>query len=168
MSSPYLDGLERAGIPARCEPAGHVRVHAGDEVLVTTIHQAKGREWDVVIVGSLNGPDLETDRVGRNLAEYIAGCFGEPTECAGEFDRARRHYVSFTRARHLLVLTANGQPHARFGSIWARVARWPGVDRDALARQRFRAGQNSASLPVIEIGHLDRLVLRLGQNRGMT
>ncbi len=23
VSGPYLDGLERAGIPARCEPAGH-------------------------------------------------------------------------------------------------------------------------------------------------
>ena len=64
VSGPYLDGLERAGIPARCEPAGHVRACAGDEVLVTTVHQAKGREWDVVVVGSLSGPGMETDRVG--------------------------------------------------------------------------------------------------------
>ena len=73
VSGPYLYGLESAGVPARCEPAGHVRAPVGDEMLVTTIHQAKGREWDVVVVGSLNGPDLDTDRVGRNLAEHIEG-----------------------------------------------------------------------------------------------
>ena len=38
VSGPYLDGLERAGIPARCEPAGHVRAYGGDEALVTTVH----------------------------------------------------------------------------------------------------------------------------------
>ena len=129
VSGPYLDGLERAGVPVRCEPAGHVHTHADDEVLVTTIHQAKGREWDVVIVGSLNGRDLDSDRVGGMLAEYIGGGSGEPAEYTGEFDRARRHYVAFTRARRLLVLTATGEPHARFNDIWTGAARWPGVDR---------------------------------------
>ena len=70
VSGPYLDALERAGIPVRCEPAGHDHVPAADEVLVTTIHQAKGLQWDVVVVGSLNEPEMETDRVGRNLAGY--------------------------------------------------------------------------------------------------
>ena len=122
-------------MPVRCEPAGHVHTHADDEVLVTTIHQAKGREWDVVIVGSMNGPDLETDRVGGALAEYIEECTGEPAEYAGEFDRARRHYVAFTRARRLLVLTATGEPHAqgsttsgqapRAGPTWTRTP-WRG------------------------------------------
>ncbi len=52
---------------------------AGDDVLVTTIHQAKGREWDVVIVGSLTERDMESDRVGRNLAGY--GFYsGEPED----------------------------------------------------------------------------------------
>ena len=36
---------------------------------MTTIHQAKGRGWDVIIVGSLSDPDLETDRIGHNLAD---------------------------------------------------------------------------------------------------
>ena len=36
VSGPYLDALERAGIPVRCEPAGHDHVAAADEVLVTT------------------------------------------------------------------------------------------------------------------------------------
>ena len=166
VSGPYLDGLERAGVPVRCEPAGHVHTHAEDELLVTTIHQAKGREWDVVIVGSMNGRDLETDRVGGALAEYIEECTGEPAEYAGEFDRARRHYVAFTRARRLLVLTATGEPHARFNDIWAGAARWPDVDKDALAHQRFVATQNATPPDVVEIRQLDRLVLRLVQRHG--
>ena len=167
VSGPYIDGLERAGVRVRCEPAGHIHTHADNEVLVTTIHQAKGREWDVVIVGSLNGPDLETDRVGGALADYIEECTGEPAEYAGEFDRARRHYVAFTRARRLLVLTATGEPHARFDDIWEVAGRWPDIDRETLARQRFGARRNATLPDVIEIGHLDRLVLRLGQGRGV-
>ena len=167
VSGPYLDGLERAGVPVRCEPAGHVHTHADDEVLVTTIHQAKGREWDVVIVGSLNGRDLETDRVGVTLAEYIEGYTAEPAESAGEFDRVRRHYVAFTRAGRLLVLTATGEPHARFNDIWAGAAHWPDLDKEALASQRLGAAQKATPPKVIEIGYLDRLVLRLGQGRGV-
>ena len=88
VSGPYLDGLERGGVPVRCEPAGHDRVPAGDELLVTTIHQAKGLEWHLVIVGSLTGPDMATDRIGRNLADY--GVYsGEPEGLIGDYDRAR-------------------------------------------------------------------------------
>ena len=160
VSGPYLDGLERAGIPVRCEPAGHVPARdADDGLLVTTIHQAKGREWDAVIAGSLCGPDLESDRIGRTLADH--GVYsGEPADRIADFDRARQHYVSFTRARHLLVLTASGEPQARFGSIWERAARWPDVDRESLARQRFGT---AGTIPrqVIDISHLDRLVVSL-------
>ena len=161
VSGPYLDGLERAGIPVRCEPAGHVPAHdAGDGLLVTTIHQAKGREWDVVIAGSLCGPDLEADRIGRALADH--GVYsGEPADRIADFDRARQHYVAFTRARHLLVLTASGEPQARFRSIWDSAARWPDVDREALSRQRFGAAGTEPTGTVIDIAHLDRLVVRL-------
>ena len=166
VSGPYLDGLERARIPARCEPAGHVHAYGGDEVLVTTIHQAKGWEWDVVVVGSLSGPGMKTDRVGRTLAEH--GVYtGEPECYIADYDRARQHYVAFTRARNLLVLTTAAEPHARFASIWSGAARWPGVDRDALARQRFGESGDVASEGVVEIAHLDRLVLRLGREYGM-
>ena len=53
-------------------------------MLVTTIHQAKGREWDAVIAGSLCGPDLETDRIGRALAGH--GVYsGEPADRIADF-----------------------------------------------------------------------------------
>lgn len=164
MSGPYLDGLVRAGIPARCEPAGHVRAYGGEEMLVTTIHQAKGMEWDVVFAGPLSGPDLDTDRVGRTLAAN--GVYsGEPEAFIADYDRARQRYVAFTRARNLLVITAAGEPRARFASIWSGAARWPGVDRDALASQRFGESGDVASEGAIEIHHLDRLVLRLETER---
>ena len=166
VSGPYLDALESAGIPARCEPAGHDPAAAGNELLVTTVHQAKGREWDVVIVGSLIGPDLETDRVGRNLAACIAERSSEPGDRIGDFDRARLHYVAFTRARHLLVLTCSGEPHERFRSIWDSAARWPDVDRKRLARQRFGNAENRPRETFMEIGHLDRMVVNLGRCRG--
>ena len=159
VSGPYLDGLERAGIGVRCEPAGHDRVPAGGELLVTTIHQAKGREWEVVIVGSLTGPEMATDRTGRDLADY--GVYsGEPEDLIGEFDRARQHYTAFTRARCLLVLTASGEPQARFASIWDGAARWPDVDRESLARQRFGVA-GAAPRWTVDIAHLDRLVVRV-------
>ena len=133
---------------------------------MTTIHQAKGREWDVVVVGSLSGPDLDTDRVGRTLADFGV-CSGEPEGYIADYDRARQHYVAFTKARNLLVLTAAGDPHERFAPIWAKAARWHGVDRDVLARQRFGESGDVAREGVIEIAHLDRLVLRPGQEHGM-
>ena len=159
VSSSYLDGLDSAGIPVRCEPAGHVRVPVGGEVLVTTIHQAKGREWDVVIVGSLSGPDKATDRIGRNLAD--CGVYsGEPGDLIADFDRARQHYVAFSRARCLLVLTAGGEHQARFRSIWEEAHRWPGVGRASLARQRFGAA-GAVPRQTVDIDHLDRLVINL-------
>ena len=163
VSGPYMDGLERGGVPVRCEPAGHDRVPAGDELLVTTIHQAKGREWHLVIVGSLTGPEMATDRIGRNLAD--CGVYsGEPDSLIGEFDRARQHYVAFTRARCHLVLTASGEPQARFRCIWDEAARWPDVDRDALGRQRFGVAGAAPRQPV-DIARLDRLVVRLAPLR---
>ena len=98
---------------------------------MTTIHQAKGREWDVVVVGSLSGPDLDTDRVGRNLAECYGLYSGEQAGRIADLDRVRRHYVAFTRARNLLVLTTSGQPQTRFSPIWEGAVRWPCVDREA-------------------------------------
>ena len=163
VSGPYMDGLERGGVPVRCEAAGHDRVPSGDELLVTTIHQAKGLEWHLVIVGSLTGPDMATDRIGRNLAD--CGVYsGELDSLIGEFDRARQHYVAFTRARCLLVLTASGEPQARFRCIWDEAARWPGVDRDALGRQRFGVAVPAPRQPV-DIDHLDQLVVRLARPR---
>ena len=64
VAGPYLDALDDAGIPARCVPAGSGRGQRGQSgsrgaVTITTIHQSKGREWPVVIVGLSRFPPAQ-------------------------------------------------------------------------------------------------------------
>lgn len=102
---------------------------------------------------------METDRIGRHLAD--CGVYsGEPEARIGEFDRARQHYVAFTRALRLLVLTASVDLQARFNPICRGAARWTGVDRNPLARQRSGAA-GAVPRRTVEIDHLEGLVLRL-------
>ncbi len=145
VGGPYLDALDDAGIPARCVPAGAGRRERGrrrsrDAVTVTTIHQSKGREWPVVIVGSLDFHQPNVDPVGRSLSPYFLRSDAEPARRIATFDHMRQHYVAFSRAQRLLVLTAVGPVHQRFGGIWDQAPRWREIgqrDIEALARQRF-------------------------------
>ena len=69
----YLDALERAGIPVNRRPSGSEGRRVADRpraLTVTTVHQAKGREWDVVIVSSLDYCNPDVDPVGRELQHY--------------------------------------------------------------------------------------------------
>ena len=137
----YLDAFEKAGVPVNRVSSGFKgRRPAGARpaVTVTTIHQAKGREWDVVIVGSLDFDNVDVDPVGRELAPYCQRPAFEPAERIADFDHARQHYVAFSRAKGLLVLTAAGDVHPRFVGVWELLPRWDRMDRGALARQRFR------------------------------
>ena len=145
VSGPYLDALYDGGIPARCVPAGSGRGGRGrrrsrEAVTVTTIHQSKGRQWPVVIVGSLDFHNPNVDPVGRSLAPYYLRSDAEPARRIAAFDHMRQHYVAFSRAERLLVLTAGGPVHQRFGDIWDGARRWRELcqgDIAALARQRF-------------------------------
>ena len=145
VAGPYLDALDDGGIPARCVPAGSGRRERGrrrsrEAVTVTTIHQSKGREWPVVIVGSLDFHNPNVDPVGRSLAPYYLRSDAEPARLIAAFDHMRQHYVAFSRAERLLVLTAGGPVHHRFDDIWDGARRWRELcqrDIEALARQRF-------------------------------
>ena len=152
----YLDALERASIPVNRAPSGSRDRRRGGTRrggTVTTIHQAKGREWDVVITGSLDYDNADVDPVGRELRSYCRRPAFEPADRIAPFDHARQHYVAFSRARHLLVLTSNGAVHPRFDAIWNGLPRWDdltGSDLAALQRQRFRSkgdddGRNPSS-----------------------
>ena len=161
----YLDALERAGIPVnRAASSSRGRRHAGNRhaLTVTTIHQAKGREWDVVIVGSLDFDNADVDPVGRELGPYCRRPAFEPAERIADFDHARQHYVAFSRPRDLLVLTSAGSVHPRFADAWDFLPRWDRMDRRALARQRFRPPESAADVedtsgPVRVIPYLKRL-----------
>ena len=71
----YLDALERAGIPVNRRPSTSEGRRIADRpraLTVTTVHQAKGREWDVVIVSSLDYCNPDGDPVGRELQNLCA------------------------------------------------------------------------------------------------
>ena len=137
----YLDALERAGIPVNRRPSGSEGRRVADRpraLTVTTVHQAKGREWDVVIVGSLDYCNPDGDPVGRELRHYSLRPSFEPVDRTSDFDHARQHYVAFSRPRGLLVLTSGDPVHPRLADAWDRLPRWDSMGRGALARQRFR------------------------------
>ena len=167
VAGPYLDALDDAGIPARCVPAGSGRGERGRSrsrkaVTVTTIHQSKGREWPVVIVGSLDFHNPNVDPVGRSLAPYFLRPDAEPARRIATFDHMRQHYVAFSRAEGLLVLTAGGPVHQRFGDIWDGARRWRGLcrrDIEALARQRFEPREKAPTGKAALVS--ERVMLRL-------
>jgi DNA helicase-2/ATP-dependent DNA helicase PcrA len=49
----------------------------------------------------------------------------------------RLHYVAFSRAAKLLVLTCGSQPKDHFREIWDGLPQWPHVQKDLLTAQRF-------------------------------
>ena len=145
---PDLDAFERAGVPVERAASGsrnHQPAGGRRAITVTTIHQAKGREWDVVIVGSLGFDNADVDPMGRELAPYCKRPAFEPADRIADFDHARQHYVACSRARGLLVLTASGSVHSRFADAWEGLPRWDRMDRQALGRQRFRSPEPSVS-----------------------
>ena len=167
VAGPYLDALDDAGIPARCVPAGSGRGERGrrrsqEAVTVTTIHQSKGGEWPVVIVGSLGFHNPNVDPVGRSLSPYFLRSDAEPARRIATFDHMRQHYVAFSRAQRLLVLTAGGPVHQRFDDIWDQACRWRELcerDIEALARQRFEPREKVPTREAAPIA--GRLMLRL-------
>ena len=172
VAAPYLNAFERAGIPARCVPAGgrgRRGSRYGRELTVTTIHQAKGREWPVVIVGSLDFNNANIDPVGKLLRPGLRRRDREPARRIAAFDHMRQHYVAFSRARDLLALTAHGCVHPRFDAIWGHAPRWSELDHaqlGQLARQRFYEPEpdTTARPPSLQvIPRLKRLDVRLGR-----
>lgn len=95
-----------------------------------TFHQAKGLEFPIVFVGSLDGVPQEHEKTEEELlAEYlgIEDNF-EPRERKEEFDFWRMYYTAFSRAQNLLVLTSienrsgrNEQPSRIFRAIYESV-----------------------------------------------
>jgi DNA helicase-2/ATP-dependent DNA helicase PcrA len=81
-----------------------------------TIHQSKGLEYPVVVVGSLwDKPNDRPDDIKEYIDEYILsdGTF-EPRNRITGFDFKRLYYTAFSRAQNLLVL-AWGR---RVGGAW--------------------------------------------------
>ena len=163
----YLDALEDGGIPAGISVGARGGARSARRgVVVTTIHQAKGLEWDVVVVGSLDFHNRDVDPVGRTLLPHAHRRLIEPVHRIAAFDHMRQHYVAVSRARRLLVLSSGEMPRARFDPILDRAEEWSELDRsrrDALARQRFGTVEpdvESAGVPARRTVGYGRIILR--------
>ena len=125
----YDGGINEYEDPDQPFPKGHVQV--------MTIHQAKGLEFPVVVVGSLSNQLSSPKQTDRDLGSFYHRPPFEPQNRITLFDRMRLHYVAFSRPQKVLVLTAHETPKAHFGPIWERLPQWPYVEKAALVAQRF-------------------------------
>jgi DNA helicase-2/ATP-dependent DNA helicase PcrA len=126
----YEGGINEYEDPDQPFPKGHVQV--------MTIHQAKGLEFPVVAVGSLSAQLSSPKQVDRDLGPFYHRPPFEPENRITLFDRMRLHYVAFSRAQKVLVLTAGEPPKDHFAPIWDGLPQWPYVQKDLLAAQRFK------------------------------
>ncbi|WP_295123504.1 ATP-dependent DNA helicase [uncultured Chitinophaga sp.] len=103
-----------------------------DCVSFMTIHQSKGLEFPIAIVGSLNlSPRKQYDKTDEILQnEFYKKAPFEPLERTKDFDFYRLFYTAFSRPQNLLVLTAkekNGQgknPSKYFEKIYSSLSSW--------------------------------------------
>ena len=125
----YDGGINQYENPDQPFPKGHVQV--------MTIHQAKGLEFPVVVVGSLSTQLSSPKQIDRDLNAFYKRPLFEPESRITLFDRMRLHYVAFSRPQMALVLTAHTQPKDHFASIWQGLPQWPYVQKELLAAQCF-------------------------------
>ena len=126
----YDGGINEYEDPDQPLPKGHVQV--------MTIHQAKGLEFPIVVVGSLATQLSSPKQIDRDLGPLYQRPLFEPTSRITEFDRMRLHYVAFSRPQKVLVLTTHEPPKKHFTSIWQGLPQWPYVQKKLLAAQRFQ------------------------------
>jgi ATP-dependent DNA helicase UvrD/PcrA len=122
-------GINEYEDPDQPFPKGYVQV--------MTIHQSKGLEFPVVVVGSLDKQMGSPKQIDRNLQPFYHRPAFEPENRITDFDRMRLHYVAFSRPEKILVLTCPSQPKPYFGPIWQGLEQWPYVQQGLLAAQNF-------------------------------
>mgnify|MGYP002854807645 CR=1 FL=1 len=97
-----------------------------------TIHQSKGLEFPITLVGSMNATPRKqyTDLDVILQHEYYHKPIYEPLELTKYFDFARLFYTAFSRAQNLLVLTGcelnstRKVPTAYFEDFWQNLPDW--------------------------------------------
>lgn len=133
----YDGGINEYEDPDRPFPEGHVQV--------MTIHQAKGLEFPVVVVGSLSTQLSSPKQMERELNRFYDRPSFEPESRITMFDRMRLHYVAFSRPQKILVLTTHEVPKSHFSPIWDDLPQWPYVPKELLTAQHF---QQQERMPV--------------------
>ncbi|GHO87337.1 ATP-dependent DNA helicase [Dictyobacter formicarum] len=106
----HLDGVNQFENPDELVPLDHVQI--------MTIHQAKGLEFPVVIVGRLDKAPPQGSNEDKGLRPYYQREPIEPEKYIPAFDMRRLFYVAFSRARQVLILSAPQKPHSQFSLLW--------------------------------------------------
>lgn len=125
----FSGGINEYEDPDQPLPKGYVQI--------MTIHQAKGLEFPVTVVGSLDVQMSTAKRVDKDLQVFYRRPPFEPMNRITGFDRMRLHYVAFSRPEKLLVLTTTRPPKPHFAPIWQGLPQWPYVQTEVLAAQRW-------------------------------
>jgi len=94
----FIGGINEYEDPDQPIPKGYVQI--------MTIHQAKGLEFPVVVVGSLDKQLSSPKDIDRHLSAFYHRPPFEPEDRITEFDRMRLHYVAFSRSEKVLTLTS--------------------------------------------------------------
>jgi len=129
----YLKFLWEGGINEYEDPYD---ILPKDKIQIMTIHQSKGLEFPVVIVGSLDKRIGTGKQVDKYLEPFYHREEFEPLIKITQFDRMRLFYVAFARAREFLVLTCGTKPKDYFLPIWENLPEWPKVNKTAMNKVR--------------------------------
>lgn len=124
-------GIDDYEDPNNPIPSGYVQI--------MTIHQSKGLEFPVVVVGSLSKRKRTIKQIDRDLGPYCHRPPFEPDNLITDFDFMRHFYVAFSRAEKLLVLTSTDDPAEMFSPIWDGLDQWPHVQRKVLETLKFKS-----------------------------
>ena len=108
-------------------------------VQIMTIHQSKGLEFPVVMVGSLDRRYSVQKQVDSLIGPYYKRTPFEPENRIHDFDWARLFYVAFSRPQKLLVLSTGSEPKDFFRPIWEGLDQWPHVKKETLKAQKFKS-----------------------------
>jgi len=108
-------------------------------VQIMTIHQSKGLEFPVVVVGSLDKNYRVEKYIDRELYPFYQRAPFEPENRITQFDWARCFYVAFSRPQKILVLTTSTEPKDFFDPIWEGLDQWPHVKKETLKAQKFES-----------------------------
>ena len=124
-------GINEYENPDNPVPKGYVQI--------MTFHQAKGLEFPVVIVDSLDKSFKVQKQVDRDLLPFSQREEFEPLDKITIFDRTRHYYVAFSRAQKILVLTANKKPVSWLTSVCEGLDQYPYIEKDLLLAQKFES-----------------------------
>jgi DNA helicase-2/ATP-dependent DNA helicase PcrA len=117
-------GIDEFEDPAEYAPSGCVSF--------MTIHQSKGLEFPVVVVGSLGAVPTKNYTALDEILEtaYLSRPPFEPLEMVKYFDFRRLYYTAFSRAQNLLVLACqektghSKEPSRYFSDLIATLPHW--------------------------------------------